>query len=113
MVQPYLLEWKKGSKWYLKLFKRLPSVAIHNTLIMYCSFPNNRNIAALKFRLSLARALCKDLVHSGVPCSVHSWPSVEPPPKNLQNPGVYSCRWKEMSDVHRTQEKERIYLLVQ
>jgi hypothetical protein len=31
MLQPYFLERKKSTKWYLKLFKRLLNVTIHNT----------------------------------------------------------------------------------
>lgn len=54
MLQPYLLGQKKGIKWYLKLFKRLHSVAVHNAMVMYQSLLNNRNIDSLKFRSSLA-----------------------------------------------------------
>jgi hypothetical protein len=31
MLQPYLLEQKKDSKWYVKLFLRLFSIAVHNS----------------------------------------------------------------------------------
>jgi hypothetical protein len=40
LLQPYLLEQEKGSKWYMKLFKLL-IVAGHNSMIMYQSIPNH------------------------------------------------------------------------
>jgi hypothetical protein len=36
-LQPYLLERKKGSNWYIKLFRRLLNVNVHNALIVYNS----------------------------------------------------------------------------
>jgi hypothetical protein len=36
-LQPHLLERKKGSKWYIKLFRRLLNVSVHNALIVYNS----------------------------------------------------------------------------
>jgi hypothetical protein len=50
MLQPYLLEQKKG----IKLYLRLHSVAIHNAMVMYQSLLNNRIIDSLKFRPSLS-----------------------------------------------------------
>jgi exonuclease III len=44
MLQLYLLQWKKSTKWYLKLFKRLLSVAIHNTVVISWYLPNNKKI---------------------------------------------------------------------
>jgi hypothetical protein len=49
MLQPYLMEQKKGTKWYMKLFKRLLNAAIHNAMVMYHSLSNNKNIDSLKF----------------------------------------------------------------
>ncbi|XP_023725727.1 piggyBac transposable element-derived protein 4 [Cryptotermes secundus] len=57
MLQPYLLERKKGTKWYLKLFKRLLNVAIHNSMVIYRSHPNKQNLDTLQFRLSLVQGL--------------------------------------------------------
>jgi hypothetical protein len=42
ILQPYLLEQKKGYKLGITLFKRLLSVAIHNPMIQYCSMPNSK-----------------------------------------------------------------------
>jgi hypothetical protein len=99
MLQPYLLEQKKSTKWYLRLFKRILNVAIHNTLVIYQCLPDNRNMNTLKFRLSLAQ----DLVEkhgSGVPHPVYGCPSVEPPPKRLTE-GHFTER------IHTTQKKAR------
>jgi hypothetical protein len=42
MLQLYMLEPKKGTKRYLKLFKTLLDVEIHNAMVMYWSLPNKR-----------------------------------------------------------------------
>jgi hypothetical protein len=69
MLQPYLLERKKSTKWYLKLFKNLLSVTIHNAMVIYQCLPDNKNMKPLKFRLSLAQGLMEKR-GSGVPlCS--------------------------------------------
>ena len=57
MLQPYLLERKRSTKWYQKLFKRLLNVAIHNAMVIYRCLPNNKNMDTLKFRLSLAQGV--------------------------------------------------------
>jgi hypothetical protein len=77
MLQPYLLERKKSTKWYQKLFKRLLNVAIHNTMVIYQCLPNNKNMDTLKFKLSLSQGLVEK--HS----SAVPRPSLEPPPKRL------------------------------
>jgi hypothetical protein len=82
MLQPYLLERKKSTKWYKKLFKRLLNVAIHNAMVIYRSLPNNKNMDTLKFRLSQAKGLVEKY-GSRVPRPVYGRPSVEPPPKRL------------------------------
>jgi hypothetical protein len=82
MLQPYLLERKRTTKWYKKLFKRLLNVAVHNAMVIYRCHPNKKNIDTLKFRLSLAQGLVEK--HgSGVPRPVYGRPSIEPPPKRL------------------------------
>jgi hypothetical protein len=69
-------------KWYLKLFKRLLNVAIHNTKVIYRCLPNNKNVDTLKFRLSLAQGLFKKYGFV-VPRAVYGRPSLEPLPKRL------------------------------
>jgi hypothetical protein len=39
MVQPCLLERKQAKKWYVKFFKRLINVAVHNAFVAH----NSRN----------------------------------------------------------------------
>jgi hypothetical protein len=67
-------------KWYMKLFKRLLNVAIHNAMVIYQRLSNNRNMDTLKFRLSLAQGLVEKH-SSAVP--VYGRLSLEPPPKRL------------------------------
>jgi hypothetical protein len=77
MLQPYLLEQKKTTKWYLKSFKRLLNVAIYNAMVIYHCLPNNKSMDTLKFRLSLAQGLLEK--HgSAVPRPVYSRQSLEP-----------------------------------
>jgi hypothetical protein len=72
MLQPYLLERKKGTKWYVKLLRWLLNVAIHN----------NPNMDTLQFRLSLVQGLV-ERHGSGIHRPVHGRPAVLPPPKRL------------------------------
>ncbi|XP_021913795.1 piggyBac transposable element-derived protein 4-like, partial [Zootermopsis nevadensis] len=82
MLQLYLLERKRGTKWYMTLFKRLLNVAIHNAIVMYRSVPNTKKIDTLKFRILLAQGLVEK--HGpAVPRPVTGHPSLEPPPKRL------------------------------
>ncbi|KAL0803269.1 hypothetical protein ABMA28_017247 [Loxostege sticticalis] len=63
----YLLERKRGVKWYIKMFKRLLNVSIHNAFIMYTSSLSRRNKDALThrdFRYSLAKSLVDAHHHS-------------------------------------------------
>ena len=82
MLQPYLLERKKGTKWYLKLFKRLLNVAIQNSMVIYRSHPKKQNLDTLQFRLSLVQGLVEKR-GSGVRRPVHGPPSVQTPLKRL------------------------------
>ncbi|XP_021915030.1 uncharacterized protein LOC110827574 [Zootermopsis nevadensis] len=78
MLQPYLLERKRGTKWYMTLFKRLLNVSIHNAMVMYRSVPSNRKIDTLKFRILLVQGLVEK--HGpAVPRPVTGRPSLEPP----------------------------------
>jgi hypothetical protein len=49
--QPYILDRKRGSKWYMKLFRRLLNVTVHNALNVYNS--KNSTCDHLTFRLKL------------------------------------------------------------
>lgn len=56
----YLLERKRGVKWYMKIFKRLLNVSIHNALVMYATTlerQGKRPITHREFRYELAESL--------------------------------------------------------
>lgn len=56
----YLLERKRGVKWYMKMFKRLLNVSIHNAFVMYVRSLERRNMHVLthrEFRYELAKSL--------------------------------------------------------
>jgi hypothetical protein len=81
-LQPYLLERKKGTKWYVKLFRRLLNVAIHNSTVIYRSHPNKPKMDTLQFRLLLVQGLL-ERHSSGNHRPVHGRPSVLTPHKRL------------------------------
>jgi hypothetical protein len=78
MFQPYLLERKKGNKWYIKIFKRLLNVAVHNTVVLFRATTGSQKLDYLSFRLALIKGLIE--THG---LAVYGRPSVEPPPKRL------------------------------
>lgn len=56
----YLLERKRGLKWYVKIFKRLLNVSIHNAFVLYVTSLKRRNMHTLthrEFRYQLAKSL--------------------------------------------------------
>jgi hypothetical protein len=82
MLQPYLLECKKGNKWYIKLFKRLLNVAIHNTTVLFRATTGNQKLDHLSFRLVFIKGLIESH-RPAVPRPVYGHPSTKPPPKRL------------------------------
>ncbi|RVE53465.1 hypothetical protein evm_001835 [Chilo suppressalis] len=63
----YLLERKRGVKWYVKMFKRLLNVSIHNAFVMCTSSLRRRGMDALthrEFRYTLAKSLVDRHHHS-------------------------------------------------
>lgn len=63
----YLLERKRGVKWYIKMFKRLLNVSIHNAFVMYVNSLSRRNIVAMthrEFRYKLAKSLVDEHRHN-------------------------------------------------
>jgi hypothetical protein len=48
---------EKGSKLYVKLFKRLLNVTIHNSMVKYRSLQTNKKIDPLTFRPHLIKGL--------------------------------------------------------
>ena len=57
LLQPYLLEKKKMSKWYMKLFRRLLNTTILNCMVICCANSGQTKIDHLKFRVELVQAL--------------------------------------------------------
>lgn len=55
----YLLERKRGLKWYVKVFRRLLNTSILNAYIMYLKNPMPRVLSHRQSRLKLAESLCK------------------------------------------------------
>ena len=58
----YLLERKRGVKWYMKMFKRLLNVSIHNAFVLYAGSLERRGKLPLthrEFRYQLAQSLLK------------------------------------------------------
>jgi hypothetical protein len=76
-LQPYPLERKKGSKWYIKLFRRLLNVSARNALIVYNS--QNYTCDHLTFRLQLITALY-ERYGCGIQSHQVSRPFTNPPP---------------------------------
>jgi hypothetical protein len=56
LLQTYLVERKRMSKWYMKLFRRLLNATVLNSLVIYRQ-NIGRNIDHLKFRTDLVQGL--------------------------------------------------------
>lgn len=54
----YLLERKRGLKWYIKVFRRLLNTSLLNAYIMYCKNPMFRVLTHRQFRMKVAEDLC-------------------------------------------------------
>lgn len=57
-LSTYLMERKRGIKWYLKVFRRLLNVSILNTYVIYCSnIGQRKKMTHRRFRYLLAEEL--------------------------------------------------------
>ncbi|XP_060800870.1 piggyBac transposable element-derived protein 4-like [Amyelois transitella] len=55
----YLLERKRGIKWYIKVFRRLLNISILNAYIIYCAnIGQHKKMTHRQFRFKLAEELC-------------------------------------------------------
>lgn len=54
----YLLERKRGLKWYIKVFRRLVNISILNSYIIYLKHPLISPLTHRQFRYKLAEELC-------------------------------------------------------
>ena len=57
LLQPYLLERKKMTKWYIKLFRRLLNISVLNCMVICCANSGQTKIDHFKFRVELVQAL--------------------------------------------------------
>lgn len=57
LLQPYLLERKKMTKWYIKLFRRLLNTTILNCMVICRANSGQTKIDHLRFRVELVQAL--------------------------------------------------------
>jgi len=55
--EPYLLERKKMTKWYIKLFRRLLHITILNCMVICRANSGQAKIDHFKFRVELVQAL--------------------------------------------------------
>ena len=49
LLQPYLLERKKMTKWYIKLFRRLLNITVLNCMVICCANSGQTKIDHFKF----------------------------------------------------------------
>ena len=57
LLQPYLLERKKMTKWYIKLFRRLLNITVLNCMVICRANSGQTKIDHFKFRVELVQAL--------------------------------------------------------
>jgi len=57
LLQPCLLERKKMTKWYLKLFRRLLNITVLNCMVICRANSGQTKIDHFKFRVELVQAL--------------------------------------------------------
>jgi hypothetical protein len=57
LFQPYLLERKKMTKWYIKLFRRLLNIAVPNCMVICHANSGQTKVDHFKFRVEMVQAL--------------------------------------------------------
>ena len=57
LFQQYLLERKKMTKWYIKLFRRLLTITVLNCMVICCANSGQTKIDHSKFRVELVQGL--------------------------------------------------------
>jgi len=57
LLQPYFLERKKTTKWYIKLFRRLLNITVLNCMVICQANSGQTKIDHFKFRVELVHAL--------------------------------------------------------
>jgi len=61
LLQPYVLERKKMSKWYIKLFRSLLNNTVLNCMVICRANSGQTKIDHFKFRVELVQALLTEL----------------------------------------------------
>jgi len=59
----YMVERKKMTKWYLKIFKRLLNITVLNSFVVYRQL-TGRNMQQLSYRIQLVEGLFTKYVHA-------------------------------------------------
>lgn len=80
MIQGYMMERKRQSKWYIKVFKRLMNVTILNSYIIWKK--THENTDHLSFRLELIKQIVERFLVAA-PQKTSGRPSTEPKPARL------------------------------
>jgi len=57
LLQPYLLERKKMTKWYIKKFRRLLNITVLNCMVICRANLGQTKVDHFKFRVELVQAL--------------------------------------------------------
>ena len=65
LIQPYLLERKKMSKWYIKMFRRLLNITVLNCMVICRTNSGQTKIDHFKFRVELVQAPKMEVEMSG------------------------------------------------
>ena len=60
LLQPYVLERKKMTKWYIKLFKRLLNTTVLNCMVICRANSGQTKVDHFKFRVELVQALLNE-----------------------------------------------------
>jgi len=60
LPQPYILERKKMSKWYIKLFRRLLNITVLNYMVICRANSGQSKIDNFKFRVELVKAILNE-----------------------------------------------------
>ena len=96
LLQPYLLEWKKMTKWYIKLFRRLLNIAVLNCMVICRANSGQTKIDHFKFRVELVQALLTE----------HASESVMKFQSHHSRQKCTTTCWKTFSGINTTDRKK-------
>lgn len=96
MLQPYLLECKKGNKWCITFFKRLLNVAIHSTVVLFGTTTGSQKLiiwVEIVIHQKPCRITWADIAMASVLSRLY-WTSTKKGYR-MALLGEYSCFWKK------------------